>query len=142
MAWILDENTVAIRVLSNQGEGLAPVAEEPFYLGSLDQPHAIAVQLGNYEVQNRLMKILAFFFFFCFPSATSHINVGAQGAGYYDLALAVTEESKVRVFMFSIDEFDTTYPLTQAKALDVYSSASPRLWGADTDTYQRHKYVV
>ncbi len=43
--------------------------------------------------------------------------------------------------MFSIDEFDNTYPLTQAKALELQSSTSARLWGADFDTYQRHKYV-
>lgn len=90
MAWIVDGSTVAWSLYQqDEAAGLAPVASQPTSLRSLRRPHAVAVNLADYE-----------------------------GSGSSELALGVVDDSgEVRVYLYAIDQAEEGFPMKQSSTL-------------------------
>lgn len=113
-AWITDSSAISWSLFqTNATTGVSPITGQATVLRSLKKPHAVAVNLGNYD-----------------------------GSGAYELALGVIDEAGVRTYLYTIDQFDDTFPMTQTKVITVHSQAqdSAPLWGSDPLFPQRVKY--
>ncbi len=92
MAWIADWRTVSWALFRQPSESAAihMVSAEPYSLFSSLQPHAVAVNLGDYE-----------------------------GTGFAELALGIVDDNEVNLHLYAIDELalDGTLPMTHHNTL-------------------------
>lgn len=101
VSWIVDGSTVAWQLYQQSAAGtLEPASASPSVLRSLNKPHAIAVNLANYE-----------------------------GSGTGELALGVVDDDGVSVFLYAIDQTEEGFPMTQEKVITIYDNSKPTLWG-------------
>jgi hypothetical protein len=92
VAWIADRSTVSWALFRQTSQSSAAmVSAEPHSLVSLRQPHAVAVNLGDYE-----------------------------GSGLAELALGIVDDNEVTLYLYAIDELTVgSLPMALQKTLPI-----------------------
>jgi len=92
VAWIVDRSTVSWALFTQTSQSAAAmVSASPYSLVSVRQPHAVAVNLGDYE-----------------------------GSGFAELALGIVDDDEVTLYLYSIDELTpATLPMALQKTLPI-----------------------
>jgi hypothetical protein len=94
VAWIADRSTVSWALFRQTSQWTtAMVSDEPHSLVSLQQPHAVAVNLGDYE-----------------------------GSGLAELALGIVDDNEITLYLYAIDELSLVadgLPMALKKTLPI-----------------------